>query len=77
VANAVSRRYEAEADWVGLRTARDPQAAERLFVALAAAGKRDPSPPRLYWLVFGTHPPILDRIAMAEELSGRRSRGGS
>ena len=80
IANAVSRRYEAEADWVGLRTARDPQAATRLFVALAAAGKRDPTPPEPYTLVFGTHPPILDRIAMAEAFrarSGRRSRGGS
>jgi STE24 endopeptidase len=80
IANAVSRRYEAEADWVGLRTTRDPQAATRLSVALAAAGKRDPTPPELYMLVFGTHPPILDRIAMAEAYgarSGRRSRGGS
>ena len=51
---------------MGLRTARDPQAATRLLVALAAAGKRDPTPPELHTLVFGTHPPILDRIAMAE-----------
>ena len=70
-ASAVSRRYEAEADWVGLRTARDPEAAEQLFVALAAAGKRDPTPPELYTLVFGTHPPILDRIAMAEAYGTR------
>jgi STE24 endopeptidase len=77
-ANAVSRRYEAEADWVGLRTAGDPEAAEQLFVALAVAGKRDPTPPRLYTFVFGTHPPILDRIAMAEAFrSGRWSPGGS
>jgi STE24 endopeptidase len=70
-ASAVSRRYEAEADWVGLRTARDPGAAERLFVALAVAGKHDPTPPELYTLVFGTHPPILDRIAMAEAYGTR------
>ncbi len=79
-ANAVSRRYEQEADWVGLRTTRDADGAERLLVALAAAGKRDPSPPRLYAFVFGTHPPILDRIAMAEAFrNGRwgRSPGGS
>jgi STE24 endopeptidase len=79
-ANVVSRRYEAEADWVALRTTRDPDAARRLFVAIAAAGKRDPTPQGLYTLVFGTHPTILDRIAMAETFrSGRsgRSRGGS
>jgi STE24 endopeptidase len=77
-ASAVSRRYEAEADWVALRTARDPEAAEQLFVALSVAAKRDPTPPALYGLVFSTHPPILDRIAMAEAFrSGRRSPGGS
>jgi STE24 endopeptidase len=77
-ANAVSRRYEAEADWIALRTSPDPGAATPLFRALAAAGKRDPSPPRLYTLVFGTHPTILDRIRMAEAFrSGRRSPGGS
>jgi STE24 endopeptidase len=76
--NVVSRRYETEADWVALRTTRDPAAATQLFVALAAAGKRDPAPPRLYTFVFGTHPPIIDRIAMAQVFrSGRRSRGGS
>jgi STE24 endopeptidase len=79
-ANAVSRRYEAEADWVALRTSRDDDAARRLFVAVAAAGKRDPTPPRLYTLVFGTHPTLLERIAMGEAFkSGRwgRSQGGS
>jgi STE24 endopeptidase len=76
-ANAVSRRYEAEADWIALRATRDPAAAAQLFRALAVAGKRDPTPPRLYTLVFGTHPPILDRIRMATAVSGRRSRAGS
>jgi STE24 endopeptidase len=65
-ASTVSRRYEAEADWVALRTSPDPGAATPLFLELARAGKRDPSPPRLYTLVFGTHPTILDRIRMAE-----------
>jgi STE24 endopeptidase len=77
-ANAVSREYEAEADWVALRTTGDPEGATQLFVALAAAGERDPTPPALYTLVFGTHPTIIDRIAMAEAFrSGRRSRAGS
>jgi STE24 endopeptidase len=70
-ANAVSRRYEAEADWIALRTAPDPRGATPLFRALAAAGKRDPTPPRLYTLVFGTHPTILDRIRMAEAFRTR------
>jgi Zn-dependent protease with chaperone function len=64
--NVVSRRYEAEADWVGLQTARDPTAAKGFFVALSAAGLRSPDPPRWSVIVFGTHPPLIDRIAMAE-----------
>jgi STE24 endopeptidase len=80
-ASAVSRRYEAEADWVALRSTRDARSATQLFVALAAAGLREPSPPRLYWLVFGTHPTIRERIAMAEAFRNARraspSPGGS
>jgi STE24 endopeptidase len=64
--NAVSRRYEAEADWVGLRTTRDAGAAQRFLVDLSAAGLRDPDPPRWSVIVFGTHPRLVDRIAMAE-----------
>src|SRR6266508_1991040 len=64
--NAVSRRYEAEADWVALRTTHDPVAGKRFFVDLSAAGLRDPDPPRWSVLLFGTHPPLIDRIAMTE-----------
>jgi STE24 endopeptidase len=71
--NAVSRRYEAEADRVGLETARDPVAAKRFFVDLSAAGLRDPDPPRWSVILFGTHPPLIDRIAMAEAWARTRS----
>ncbi|HEV8687035.1 MAG TPA: M48 family metalloprotease [Gaiellaceae bacterium] len=64
--NAISRRYEAEADWVGLETTRDPRAAKRFFVDLSAAGLRTPNPPRWSVIVFGSHPSLTDRIAMAE-----------
>jgi Zn-dependent protease with chaperone function len=72
LANAVSRRYEAEADWVALESAREPRAATRLFLALSAAGVRDPDPPGWYGAVFGTHPPLLERIAMAEAWASSR-----
>ena len=45
--NAISRRYEAEADWIALRATGDPDAAtalERRFVATSLA---DPDPPAL------------------------------
>jgi STE24 endopeptidase len=66
LANAVSRRYEAEADWVALETTRDPGGAVQLFLAVSAAGVRDPDPPRWYVLAFGTHPPLVERIGMAD-----------
>jgi STE24 endopeptidase len=70
--NVVSRRYEAEADWIALQTTRDPVAGRRLFVDLSAAGLRDPDPPRWSVLLIGTHPPLIDRIAMTE--AGATSR---
>jgi STE24 endopeptidase len=76
--STLSRRYEAEADWVALEATNDPDAAVSLFIALAAASERDPSPPAAYTAVFGTHPTIRDRIAMAQAFRiGRRSRGDS
>ena len=73
LANAVSRRYEAEADWVALESTRDPRSAATLFVMLASASKRDPTPPRLYTFVFATHPPIAERIGMALAFRDRRA----
>jgi STE24 endopeptidase len=64
--NVVSRRYEAEADWLALEATRDPGSAvalERRFV-LTSLG--DPEPPAWVTIWLGTHPPPLERIAMAE-----------
>lgn len=80
IVNAISRRYEAEADWIALETTRDPAAAKRLLADLAEAGVRDPSPPRWWRIPFGTHPTLAGRSGMADgwSTSGRagRSRGG-
>jgi Zn-dependent protease with chaperone function len=59
--NAISRRYEAEADWVGLERTRDPSAAEGLFRRFVVANLADPDPPT----VLATHPSLTARIAMA------------
>ena len=78
VVNALSRRYEAEADWIGLETARNPRAAQRFFADVASAGVRDPDPPRWWTLDFGTHPSLADRAGMADAFSRAvRSPGGS
>jgi STE24 endopeptidase len=63
--NAISRRYEAEADWLSLRATRDPQAFEGLIRELSAAALADPDPPRWAQIVLGTHPAPVKRVAMS------------
>jgi len=65
--NVVSRRYEAEADWVALQSGRDPTAAIELEQKLAEKSHSDPDPPGWAQALFGTHPTAMERIAMAEE----------
>ena len=66
IVNAISRRYEAEADWIARATTRAPAGAKRFLADLAEAGVRDPSPPRWWTLVFGTHPTLAERAGMAD-----------
>lgn len=75
-ANAVSRRYEAEADWMALEATRDPASARGLFERFATANLASPSPPTWSYVLRGTHPSLDERIAMAEawrRFSARRS----
>jgi len=76
-ANAVSRRYEAEADWVALRATGDPAAARGLFERFAESNLADPSPPAWAYALRSTHPPPERRVGMAEAFSRRASPGGS
>jgi STE24 endopeptidase len=64
--NTVSRRYEAEADWVGLQGTRDPEAAKGLFRGFAKADLQDPDPPGWVHVLLDTHPPLLTRVEQAE-----------
>jgi STE24 endopeptidase len=73
--NAISRRYEAEADCLALRATDDPEAFEGLTRALAEASLADPDPPAWARIVLETHPTPLERIAMAR--SEEAPRGGS
>lgn len=65
LANAISRRYEAEADAVGLRLTHDPRSAEALYRRFARTSLSDPDPPRLLHLLLDTHPTLVERIATA------------
>ena len=75
VTNAISRRYEAEADWLALQATRNPRAFEGLMRELAKASLADPDPPAWARVVLETHPTPLQRIAMAR--SEEAPRGGS
>jgi STE24 endopeptidase len=63
---AVSRRYEAEADWVGLQGTHDPQAAKGLFKGFVKADLQDPNPPGWVHVFLDDHPPPLTRVEQAE-----------
>jgi Zn-dependent protease with chaperone function len=63
--NAVTRRYEAEADWVALTATRDPTAARGLFRLFADTSLQDPSPPWWAHILLNDHPSTLDRIEQA------------
>jgi STE24 endopeptidase len=71
--NAVSREFEAEADWVALETTRDPVAARRLFRDFTREALEDPTPPGWAYQAFATHPSVQERIAMATAWERRRT----
>jgi STE24 endopeptidase len=64
VTNVLSRRYEAEADWIALEASRDPAAARGFFRRLPATNLAQPLAPRWARVLLGTHPPLVERIAM-------------
>jgi STE24 endopeptidase len=65
LAGAVSRRYEAEADWVALEATREPAAAESLLRRFSHTALAEPEPPTWSYALRSTHPSLLERIAMA------------
>ena len=78
LANAVSRRYELEADWVALRTTGDAAGAEALFRRFTRTSRADPAPPRLWHVLAGTHPTLVERVELARvsRAGGREPRAG-
>jgi STE24 endopeptidase len=64
--NVLSRRVEANADAFSLRLTRDPAAFIALERRLSVTNVGDPSPPRLFQLLFGTHPTTVQRIGSGE-----------
>jgi STE24 endopeptidase len=64
--NIVSRRYEAEADWLALKATRDPASARGLFEEFSRTSLAQPNPPTWSYVMLENHPTLMQRIAMAE-----------
>jgi STE24 endopeptidase len=65
-ANAVSRRYEAEADWMALNATRDPAGARGLFKGFVTTDLQNPDPPGWVHVFLENHPSALVRVEQAE-----------
>jgi STE24 endopeptidase len=63
--SAVSRRYEAEADYEALRLTRSRGSAEALYRRFVRTSLADPDPPRFLHVLLSTHPTVVERIATA------------
>ncbi len=61
----LSRRIEARADAHALALTDDPSTVEQMEARLATANLADVDPPRWHYLVFASHPSIVERIAAA------------
>ena len=74
--NAVSRAIEGRADLTALRATEDTDAFAAVQVRLAERALSDPTPPRLGYLWFASHPTVLERLALADAVA-RTGAGGT
>jgi Zn-dependent protease with chaperone function len=63
--NQLSRAVEARADTFSLQLTNDPRGMIELQQQLADRNLADPDPPGIFTVLFGTHPPAVDRIGAA------------
>jgi STE24 endopeptidase len=69
IQSGISRHFEREADRASLVLTHNPRAFIRAEVLLARSNLADLTPARpLVWLLY-THPPVMQRIEMAEEFA--------
>jgi STE24 endopeptidase len=66
VINAVSRYFERQCDRYALERTGNPGAYRSAFTKLACLNKADPDPPPLVVWLYHDHPPIRERLAMAD-----------
>lgn len=70
---AVSRHFERESDWYALERTKDAEAFRAAFHRLAQLNKADMSPSRLVVIFFHDHPPISERLGMADRWLNQRT----
>ncbi len=71
IQNGISRRFEREADHASLELTGNATAFIRSEVQLARSNLADLTPPpAIVWLLY-THPPVVERIRMAESFRAR------
>ena len=70
--NGISRHLEQEADWVSLRTTRDPASARALFRHFTTEALADPDPPAWSRVLLDSHPSVVERVALAEAWRARQ-----
>jgi STE24 endopeptidase len=75
VANAISRRHEAQADAFAARLSRNPRAYSDALYRLARQNLSELWPPRWVELLFYTHPAIGRRMARVAEAGAGRETG--
>jgi STE24 endopeptidase len=69
--NAVSRRYEAEADWSALKATQDPAAAASVFRKFTRYDLVQPDPPTWSYIWLDDHPTVAQRLAMTRAFAKR------
>jgi Zn-dependent protease with chaperone function len=72
LALTISRRYEAEADWVALNATHDPAAARGLFQGFVKTNLENPDPPWWVHVFLEDHPSPLVRVEQAAAWSRLR-----
>ncbi len=68
--NIISRHYERQSDRYAIQRTGDKEAYISAFRKLAKLNKDDPNPHPLEVFLFHSHPPIAERLAMAEKADG-------
>ena len=71
--NGISRRIETRADVDALETTQDPESFIALQRALALRSLADPTPPALSQFWFGSHPTVLERVAVARRVGSEEA----